>query len=502
VVKGYVMNRFFYAAKAILLGLLTTQILATLHVYLSNADLYRTVTTIIETGYLAIPNEQVMHRLKEFGPAFFGGCFFTLSIGAGLSVSSFACAWLWACILRRNRLVLLLTIALWLGVVVTVNSRGFSLVVTSYLLAVPPVVFIFSLKWMPKKLPEKVWLSRLAHLLPIVMLAILWTVQADQLLFLNIRDYLLLSNPMGKKFNDLYYRYTLYPAQVFKSLDQKTLRACRLQQVKDKAAVRRLASELVNYDYLPVAAAGPVDLEILESNNTLLFNHKGKTVLKATPQDFFAQPKKVLSNFSIETDRHVRFRQATILSLLIGFPVTLYVIGFALLRFVLGFFVGPRPSSITASALCFLVGLSLLVPFRSSKVPMDDAARLSEALNSKSWQQRVGALRIFVEQRLEIGNLDVYRRVLKSPHVPERYWLAKALGVSRQPQTYQDLLALLDDPHPNVASMAFRALGTRGDNGAVQEIITRIKTSDHWYVQWYAYRALRRLGWKQAPRLP
>jgi hypothetical protein len=496
------MNRFFYAAKAILLGLLTTQILATLHVYLSNADLYRTVTTIIEAGYLAIPNEKVMLSLKEFGPAFIGGCFFTLSLGAGLSVASFACAWLWARLLGRKRILLLIMIALWLGIVVAVNSRGFCPMVTSYFLATPLVVFTLSLKWMPEESKKNVWLNRLVHVLPIVMLAILWTVQADQLLFLNIRDYLLLSNPMGKKFNDLYYRYTLYPAQVFKSLDQKTLRTCRLQQIKDKAGSRRLASELINYDYLPVAAAGPVDLEILESSNTLLFNHKGKTILKTTLKDFFAQPKKVLSNFSMKTDRQVLFRQATILSLLIGFPITLYVIGFALLRFVLGFFVGPAPSSITASALCFLVGLCLLVPFRSSRVPVDDAAHLSEALNSKSWQQRVGALRTCVKQRLEIGNLNVYRRVLKSPHVPERYWLAKALEVSRQPQTYQDLLALLDDPHPNVASMAFRALGTRGDNGAVQAIITRIKTSDHWYVQWYAYRALRRLGWKQAPRLP
>ena len=40
------MNRFLYPAKAILLGLLITQILASLHVYLSDVSLYRTVTTI------------------------------------------------------------------------------------------------------------------------------------------------------------------------------------------------------------------------------------------------------------------------------------------------------------------------------------------------------------------------------------------------------------------------------------------------------------------------
>jgi HEAT repeat protein len=45
--------------------------------------------------------------------------------------------------------------------------------------------------------------------------------------------------------------------------------------------------------------------------------------------------------------------------------------------------------------------------------------------------------------------------------------------------------------------MAFYGLGQRGDWRAVSEILKRIKTSDHWYNQWYAYKALRALGWKQ-----
>jgi HEAT repeat protein len=87
--------------------------------------------------------------------------------------------------------------------------------------------------------------------------------------------------------------------------------------------------------------------------------------------------------------------------------------------------------------------------------------------------------------------------MLKSPHIPVRYWLARALAVSRKPETYDDLLSFLDDPHPNVVSMAFYALGKRGDRSAIGLILHRIETSRHWYVQWYAYKALRRLGWKQ-----
>ena len=46
-------------------------------------------------------------------------------------------------------------------------------------------------------------------------------------------------------------------------------------------------------------------------------------------------------------------------------------------------------------------------------------------------------------------------------------------------------------------SMAMYSLGKRQDADAVNEIVYRINISDHWYVQWYAYRALKRLGWTQ-----
>jgi len=122
---------------------------------------------------------------------------------------------------------------------------------------------------------------------------------------------------------------------------------------------------------------------------------------------------------------------------------------------------------------------------------------LAEAFKSERWQKRVAALKIIQQKGIEVGNFQAYQGMLTSPHIPERYWLASALGVSRQTETYKDLLAFLDDPHPNVVCMAFYALGHRGDRRAVKEIVKRIETSDDWYNQWYAYRALRVLGWKQ-----
>jgi hypothetical protein len=106
-------------------------------------------------------------------------------------------------------------------------------------------------------------------------------------------------------------------------------------------------------------------------------------------------------------------------------------------------------------------------------------------------------LRTIVEKRLEINDYPGYRQSLTSPHVPERYWLTKALGQSRAPETRGHILSLLDDPHPNVVSMAFQAAGKRGHKDWIPEIIERILASHHWYNQWYAYRALKALGWHQ-----
>lgn len=491
------MNRIFYVARAVLLGLLTTQVLATLHVYLSNAGLYRTVTAIAAAGYLAVPNQQIIPTLKELGPAFYGGLFFTLSLGAGLSIFSAACAWGWDRIFRRNKALLLPVVILWAGAIVAVNGKGLSPIVASYFLVTPLLVFTATLKWMPPEDEKKLWFNRLVHIVPILLLTIIWTAHADRLLFLDIRDYLLLSNPVGRKVDDFYYRYTLYPAEVFKTLDQKTLKTCRLTAIKEKQVAQHMENALSNCDYLSLAADVSIDLEIVEAKDGLVFEHHGKTVIQTTFKEFFAQPNKALGQFSAKTDRHALFRQATIVCLLVGFPVLLYVMVFAVIQLVSGFLLSPMRSSAVAALLCFLIGLALLAPLRVGRSKALHTADLSKALDSDCWQQRVAALRTVASESLEIGNLQSYRKMLTSPHLPERYWLARALGASRDPKTYQDLLALLDDPHPNVVSMTLHALGQRGDTRAVKEILKRIETSDHWYNQWYAYRALRHLGWKQ-----
>ena len=377
------------------------------------------------------------------------------------------------------------------------NRRGFSFGATCYFLAIPPVVFLATLRWMPPAPGQRVWVHRIVHIIPVAVLALLWTFQIDSRFFVDFRDVFLLSNPIGTKINDFYYDYTLFPAEVFKSLDQKILKTCSLQNLEKGPLLVRVERELLNYDYLAVETNDAVDLQVVQDGEMLVFKNGERTILQTTPADFFSHPGTALHEFSAKIDKQGLFRLLTFYSLLVGLPITLYVILHTLVRLLCCFFLPGRTSSLIASILCLIVGLSILVPFQYMRGTDIELKDIPQALASESWQQRVDALRIIEQKGLEVSSFQPYPHLLASPHIAVRYWVVRGLAVSRQPETYRDLLAFLDDPHPNVVSMAFYGLGQRGDRRAVREILTRIKASDHWYNQWYAYKALRALGWKQ-----
>ena len=491
------MSRCLYVAKVLLLGLLTAQIIATIQVYLSNAGLYHSLISIRNAGYLTIPNQRIMQGLLELSPAFFGGIFFTLSLGAGLSLLTLAAAWIWDRLFSRKKILLLLFLVPWIGLLAGVNLKGFCPIVTSYFFLIPIIVFVSALRWLPARRGQRVWLKEIVHLIPLIVLTVLWMSQADSHLFVGLRDNLLLSNSFGMKINDFYYKYTLYPAEVFKSLDQKTLKTCSLEHINKKTIAGLLEKQLINHDYLDIKGNEVVDLTIAEKDNILSFKNKGKTILKIPLKDFLSRPGTVLREFSLKADRHGFFRHFTFLSLLIGFPITLYIVFYTIFCLISCAFVDTRISPVISGILCLLVGIALLVFFHMGAGTKVEANDLHEAMVSAHWQDRVAALKLIQQKGLDIGSFNAYKNMLASPHIPERYWLARVLGASRQPDTYNDLLIFLDDLYPNVVCMAFHSLGQRGKKGIVREIVKRIETSDHWYEQWYAYRALRTLGWKQ-----
>jgi len=483
--------------KILMVGLLATQILSTIQVYLSDRDLHGKLLLLKNSGYLIVPNERVMPALKELAPAFFGGVFFTLSVGAGLSLLTLIHFWIWDRIFSRKAWGLVFVFLVWAGFLFASNFRGFSAMVTSYFLVVPLVVWGVALRWKPQRVRH--WTHMILSWIPIPILALAWLSQLDRDMFVELRDSLFLSNAVGQRINAFYYKYTLYPAEAFKALDQKMLKTCHLEALSDGSALPMVESALLRFDYLSVekSASASVDLQIASEGNWLVLQNGEKPVMRMAAKDLTANPKSSLSAFSAKIDRFAFFRHFTFYALLLGFPIALYVIFRGLLVILSGIFLNRTASSAASSAICLLVGIAMLFPLWTYRGERVDVKNLGKALGSEHPNERIAALRLVEQRKLEIGSFDAYKEMLSSRHVAERYWLARALGASRRSETFKDLLLLLDDSHRNVVSMAFYGLGKRGDKRAIRVIMKEMESSDDWYTQWYAYNALRSLGWTQ-----
>lgn len=486
-----------YPAPAILAGLLTAQIIATLQVYISNRSLYLTLKAICEAGYLTVPNQQTIAQLQKLSTALCGGLFFTLSVGAGICLLSFAAAWLWDRICDRRPIFLILVLLLWTAFVAAVNLRGFLPFMTLYFIIIPPVVFAGTLRWMPKNVRKKTHQNGIHHIIPLILLGLLWAPQMKNGLFINIRDQLLLTNPIGESIVRFYYRHTLYPAKVLKPLHRRLMKTCSFETLPEGNIKNALLEGLLARDWIPIENRGKVDLKVsLRGKELFLEDGKG-TVLKVSVTDFPARLTTVLEEYSYLTDRHHFFRRFTFYSLLIGFPVILYIFFYSLILFCIGRWVPSRIASLLSAIICLITGVMLLMPLRQSHEWKGRPKDPGRALISAEQQERLGALKYIHKAHQNISRFSSYKAVLASPDTAERYWLAKALGGSRNEETYPDLLAFLKDPSPVVVCAAISSLGRRGEKKAVPNILKQLERSQHPYVQWYAYKALKALGWTQ-----
>lgn len=483
------------------LGLVAAQTIASVHVYLSNWELHGKMQVLKEAGYLIVPNSHILPLLTGWKQAVFGGLFFTLSVGAFLTLLSLAAAWVRHRLfpgVKAPRIVFLLS---WLALVLALNLRGLSVMATLYALAIPPLVFSAASRWGFTKSSEKPRPVILFHLFPPLLLALLWTTQMEGRFFGDIRDYLLLSNPAGIRVSDFYYRYTLYAAEAFKSPGQKQVKSVFLKGFHDQAGLQTLERELLKHDYLSVDDEKDADLTIVEGGRDITL-HKGETaVSSANLQSFLASPAPWLSEFSVKTDPNRLFRFFTFIAMIIGFPLLLYLLLYGFIRLLLRPLASARTSSAAATLTCFLTGILLFILFVTGRGAIHDDQDVAQALQSKDPKTKVAALKHVYDKGLEIARYPAYRDCLDSSSIPVRSWFAKTLGVSRRAQTFRDLLALTEDPHPTIVSASFQALEKRKNPAAIPCLLAAVETSTDWYNQWNAYRALKAVGWKQSKLL-
>ncbi len=497
------MKRRLYAPAILFVGLLSTQIVATAHVYLSNLNLLQTTEAVMRAGYLAVPNARVTEHLNSLATAMAGGLFFTLSIGSGLSLVTLIGVWLWDRAFQRSRKATFFYLLIWGVGLFIINNNGWNPVASAYLVLVPIVTWVAAIQLLPAR---TTLLSPSGVIWPVsaaLILALLWGLVLDGNMFTNIRDHLLLANRAGRSINEAYYAYTLFPAEAFKSLDQKQIRTCVLGDTLDRVKWNRLERTIRAHDYLPIPAGHPadltIDLDIKEKHFSLGGSHQ--TVLSVAERELFGSPGKVLAAFSRSQDRNRMFRTLTLACLLLGFPLVLFAFLFSVMGSLPNLFLSVAASDVIAAILCIGVGAILLVPVYQGHTAPVAPADPAMSLSASSAITRIATLRQACDNRLDITVEARKHGTARSPHVAERYWLARSLAYAKDPKSHAMLSALADDPVPIVACQALWAMGTRKDRAVVPEIIDRINTTSHWYIQMYGYRALRTLGWVQ-PRSP
>ena len=474
------------------------QIISTVQVFISNLALHEKMSWLTQAGYLTVPNQKILPTLKMILPAFNGGLFFTLTVGVGISLVSLACAWTWKYPCRLNKGFLFVFLGLWAAFITALNRHGFLLMPTLYAILIPAVVVTLFLVLSPNDLERRSRLTLLLHFLAIALLAFLWWSQMNAALYINIRDNLLLLNAPGIHVNDFYYRYTLYPAEVFRNLNQKLIKTYHLSETEDSRDHQRLKRKLAGYDYLLISKKGKADVEITVEKERIRLSGSRQAVIETDPENFFKNTRQILQDLSKSNDAYIHFRKVTSISLLLGFPLILYWLFTGVLSLGFSLFLGRQSSAIAGIAVCCLLGalLLLLMPQEDKRDLTIDS--LSGMLASDGWKDTVTALKQINANKIDLHQFDLTQNLSQHPSIPVRYWLARSLGVGKHPDDEAHLITLMQDPHPNVVCQALYSIGKRKFRKATARLLTTIEISDHWYIQLYTYNALRKLGWKQS----
>jgi len=481
----------------ILAGFSVSQILGTVHVLLSNRAIFQAMTDLLGRGLLTVPNALVLPSLRELRPALLGGLFFTLTLGAGLTALTLLLVQAIRSLPGISRSFLFGFILLFMAFcLILVNKNGFNPVGSSYFIVLPPLAAELARRFLPGKdmgvSPRSIAVPTLFFLFSLPFLA-----QATGPDFFHqVRDRGLLSHPWGLAVNDFYYRYTLYAAEAVKSLQQKLIRTYRIEGSMDgdKAAVLKRA---LNREDLFAVTSWAADLVLEENGDALSLGTPGGPALQADfPMILYGAPG-IIEKFSSYTDRWDFFRKGTFHAMILFYPAALFFFIYTLISRCLSSRAGPRRGPLFASGLSFLLlvgGAFLLSPGRDIPALRPD---LPAMLRSNTPGEQSRALRTIYLHGPDVASFPRYEDLADSSSLPVRYWFTRCLEKSRAERATALLLHLLEDGRITVATTAIEALAGRGDRRVIPEIRKRLIRSEDWYVQWYAYRALRKLGWCQ-----
>jgi hypothetical protein len=375
-------------------------------------------------------------------------------------------------------------------------------IITVWLILIPVVIVTSARCWMRDYSGRNVWHAPDCWLVMagVVFLLGQCLIQNPSLLIINIRDRMLLSTETGRAINDFYYKYTLYAAEAIKSPHQKQIKTCRIDTELHAPLQERLVTVLAANDYLTVPAGGPADLVIRSWEGGLTLSNGNRAGMEMSIDRFLSETVGVLNTYSNRNDRYRLLRKYTAAGLLVSlFTVSILLLhgGVMVLRAV-----SKRTALVSPPVAIVCMAIAIILPTLQGLHYAGDKlseSELSQLLESERRGKRISGLKALVRLEGDIIRYPKYRLPLLGhpAATAERYWALKALGKSKNEKAYQLVLNFKDDPHPNIQCIFLEALGRLGSKKDRGAILEKIKAAPNWYVQWYAYQALKALGWRQ-----
>ena len=451
------------AGRIALVGILAAATLGALRTRESALRLLEKNRAFLDAGLPALPGPGHLETLASWAPPAAGAVFFGLSLGLGTAaVLGVAVATARMLPGRAGRvtpwLVLALPAAAW--------KHG-DPQLAFFLLCVAAA----ALAWARPPPDRRIALLRAAAGAVAALGLVPW-VRAPEGAFTRVRDRILLSAPSGPGLwmNHLYYRWTLYPAEVLKPLDARSQPWVRPEL--PGPARRSFCRQVLRFGAL--CADGPpgaADAVAHGAGDRIILEADGARV--PWPSDPGRQ-RQAWHGLARQADRARALRRATALALFAGGPIALaWALGGVAL-WLGGWIPGPRKQVLFALLCAGLLGG--VVAAASLPPPWLRDARSLAASPRAPPEAAVASL-------------------IRSPRPVLRLYgarLASRLGLRGESW----LLRALDDPVINVRYTAALGLGRIGGARARRALLGLLGSRGEWYVKERAYAALWRTGWR------
>ncbi len=451
------------AGRIALVGILAAAVLGALRTRESALRLLEKNRVFLDAGLPALPGPGHLETLASWAPPAAGAVFFGLSLGLGTAaVLGVAVATARMLPGRVGRsapwLVLALPAAAW-----AYGDPQLAL----FLLCASAATLVWT---HPPRDRRSVLLRAAAG--AVAALGLVPWARAPEGAFTRVRDRILLAAPSGPGLwmNHLYYRWTLYPAEVLKPLDARSQPWVR----PELPGPERLSFCRQVLRFGALCADGPpgaADVVAHRAGDRIILEADGVRV--PWPSDPVQQGKS-WRWLARDADRARALRRATALALFAGGPIALaWTLGGIALR--VGSWIPGRRKRVLFVLLCAGL-LGGAVAAASIPPPWLRGARHLAASSRAPPEADVDSL-------------------LRSPRPVLRLYgarLASRLG----PRGESWLLRALEDPVINVRYTAALGLGRTGGARARQALLGLLGSRGEWYVKERAYAALWRMGWR------